>query len=282
MKKLSSIIAPCLIALRCIAGSDVLAQDVDVERIEERRSTAGGFFSNQCTVSFSVRNLGENLLQYVKVKQITKAVDSKGNTLLDSESAKWNYELVSNSSLRIDLLSPAREASHIKELSGTFSFFAPSEKNGSIHTIPKFTSASDKNLLPASASLKLTYLSPESIKKRGEELKKMRDEEMDKLDDAGRELAQGILAIFDGFTSWGDGYHELHFVTEGQTDQLIDIEFLNANGEKISTSGKSSSESQITYYFDTEPAKDWSIRILYETPKSVKNVPFNFKDLKLP
>lgn len=282
MKNPVSICISRLLALILCTQGILSAQDVNIERIEERRSTSTGYFSNQCTVYFSVRNLGENLTQYVRIGEIKKAVDSKGNTLLDPESSKWSYESVSNSNLKIDLLSPAREAASIGELSGNFRFFSPSENNGSVIKVPKFTSLSDKNLLPPKSGLKLTYLSPEVIKKKGEELKKMREEELEKMDGPAREFAEGIMSIFSGFTSWGDNYHNIHFMTEGDAEKLIDIEFINAKGEKISTSGKSSSDSQITYYFDTEPAKDWALRILYETPKSVKTVPFSFKDLKLP
>ncbi len=274
-------ISRLLVLTLCTQGI-LSAQDVSVERIEERRSTSTGYYSNQCTIYFSIRNLGENLTQYVRIGEIKKAVDSKGNTLLDPKSSKWSYESASSSNLKIDLLSPAREASSIAELSGNFRFFTPSESNGSVVKVSKFTSLSDKNLLPSKAGLKLTYLSPEAIKKKGEELKKMREEEMEKLDGEARKFAEGIMSIFEGFTSWGDNYHNIHFMTEGNAEKLIDIEFIDAKGEKISTNGKSSSDSQITYFFNTEPAKDWSLRILYETPKSVKTVPFSFKDIRLP
>ncbi len=271
-----------LLALFLCTQAILSAQDIQVERIEERRSSSTGFFSNQCTIYFSVRNLGENLVQYVRIGEIKKAIDSKGNTLIDPESSKWSYESASSSNLKIDLMSPSREASTIRELSGNLRFFTPSESNGSIVKVAKFTSLSDKNLLPSKAGFKLTYLSPEVIRKKGEELKKMRQEELEKMEGPARELTEGILAIFDGFTSWGDSYHNVHFMTEGEAGKLIDVEFINARGEKINTSGKSSSDKQITYYFDTEPAKDWALRILYETPKSVKTVPFSFKELKLP
>lgn len=271
-----------LLALILCTRGILMAQDVEIGRIEERRSSSTGFFSNQCTLYFSVRNLGENPTQYVRIGEIKKAVDSKGNTLINPENSKWSYESAASSNLKIDLMSPAREASTIQELSGNFRFFTPSESNGSIVKVPKFTALTDKNLLPSKAGLKLTYLSPEVIKKKGEELKKMREEELARMDGPARELAEGILGIFEGFTSWGDNYHNVHFMTEGDAGKLIDIEFINAKGEKVDTNGKSSSENQITYYFNTEPAKDWALRILYETPKSVKTVPFSFKDLKLP
>ncbi len=283
MKNPFSTYTPHLLTLAfCTQGLLLSAQDVDVERIEERRSTSTSFFSNQCTVNFSVRNLGENPVQYVKVGEIKKAIDSKGNTLIDPESSTGKYESVSNSNLKIDLLSPAREASTIRELSGEFRFFTPSEKNGSILKVAKFSSLPDKNLLPSSAPFKLTYLSPEVIKKKAEELKKMREEELEKMKGPEREFAEGILAIFDGFSSWGGDYNSVHFMTEGDAEKLIEIEFVDASGEKISTNGRSSSDSQITYYLENAPAKDWSLKIMYETPKSVKIVPFSFKDLKLP
>lgn len=282
MKNSVSMRTARLLALVLCTQGILSAQDIEVERIEERRSTSTSFFSNQCTINFSVRNLGENPVQYVRVGEIKKAIDSKGNTLLDPEPSKWTYEPVSSSNLKIDLVSPAREASAIRELSGDFRFFTPSEKDGSVIKVPKFTSLSDKSLLPPAAPFKLTYLSPEVIQKKGEELKKMRQEELEKMEGIEREFTEGILAIFDGFTNWGDNYHNVHFMTEGETEKLIDIEFINDKGEKINTSGRSSSDNQITYYFDTEPAGDWALRVLYETPKSVKTVPFSFKDLKLP
>lgn len=274
-------ISRLLVLILCTQGA-VSAQDVSVERIEERRSTSTGYYSNQCTIYFSIRNLGENPTQYVRIGEIKKAADSRGNTLLAPEASNWSYESAGKSNLKIDLLSPAREASSIAELSGNFRFFTPSESNGSVVKVPKFTALQGKNMLPAKSGLKLTYMSPEVIKKKGEELKKTREEELEKMDGEARKLAEGIMSVFDGFNSWGDNYHNVHFMAEGDSEKLIDIEFLDAKGEKISTSGKSSSDKQITYYFENEPAKDWALRILYETPKSVKTVPFSFKELKLP
>ncbi len=266
-----------------LSGSSALpAQDILIDRIEERRSTSNSFFSNQCTINFSVRNLGENLSQYVRFTEVSKAVDSKGNALLNPEAMKWAYGKAGGSDLKLDLLSPAREAAAIKELAGNLSFFIPSAKNGSIVTIPRFTSRSEKNLLPKSASVSLVFLSEETIRKKAEETKKMQQEELDKMDEASRAMAQGIMGIFDGFSSWGGNNHSVHFMVEGDVNKLVDIEFLDSKGEKIDTNGKSSSEKQITYYFSSAPAGDWALKIFLETPKSVKKVPFSFKDVRLP
>lgn len=267
----------------CIGSFPLSAQDIFINKIEERRSTSTGFFSNECEVYFTIKNLGENLQQYVRFSEVSKAVDSKGNTLIDDGKIGKNYKKASDSDLKLELLSPAREAASIRELTGILSFFTPSEKNGSIVIVPGFAAKSDQNLLPGSAPVTLVYLSEEMIKKKAEEVKKMQQEELDKLDDTARELAQNLLSLVESFGSWGGNYHMLHFLLGGPPEKLIDLEFLDAKGELISTSGKSVSNGrEITYYLDSEPGKDWTLRALLETSKSVKSVPFNFNEIRLP
>lgn len=258
------------------------AQDIHIDRIEESRSTSSNFFLNRCTLYLTIRNLGENSTQYIKLNKIDRAVDSEGNSLINPEEKKTTYESTQSFNLKLELLPPARRAETINELTGSFSFVSPSEKNGSLIHVPKFTSLSDKNLIPSSSSLKLTYLSPEALKKKTEEINKLRQEELDKLDAPSREFAEGILGIFGGSNSWNDNFHNVHFMMDGETSKLIDVEFIDEKGSKISNSGKSISDKQLTYYFETAPTQDWALRILVETPKSIKTIPFSFKNIRLP
>lgn len=91
------------------------------------------------------------------------------------------------------------------------------------------------------------------------------------------------VSIFDFGSGWGDGYHPLYFILDGDVGKFIDMIILDENNENVQiTMKQSSGENQITYYFDSEPKPEWKLQVLVETTGSTKIVPFNFKDLRLP
>ena len=79
------------------------------------------------------------------------------------------------------------------------------------------------------------------------------------------------------------GENELSFYVNGDISKLVDMKVEDETGKEVRRSGRFISGDHLhTYSYDEKPSPKWKLKILIETPASVKSVTFSLKDIELP
>ncbi len=259
------------------------AQKVSVSKITERRSTGKDIFDNKCEVELKVWRDDLRKYQFVKISKILKVTDDQELDLLSEEDKDYDYEKIDKDAiLKFETKIPARKASVLREISGELILFNPTTANGSIIKIANYQSKTNVNLLPASSDLQLVYLTKESMEKLSAEQNAKKEEELKKLPEATRKLAEGLISIFDSFSFMGNSPNEVSFYVSGDQSKLADLYFEDAKGKQIERNGRSRMNNLISYSFEEKPKPDWKLVLVVETPKSVKKLPFKLENIDLP
>lgn len=259
-------------------------QQVSVKRVDDQRSSEGSSFFNRCNVELNVADNVRSARQFVRIQELKKVTDNLGNSLIDPEKAKWDYQKTGEAAIKIELFNPPRNATHIREVSGTISFFNPTDKNGGEVVIKNYSANPGKSLLPKAAPFSLVYVPDAEVETKKKDEKIEREKELSAMDDSTRMVAMELLKIADAFSSFGGELeNNLHFVVKGQTNKLVALEFYTKDGKLIETNGKSiSGGTDYTIFFREKPKKDWIVKVLLETPKAQKLYNFSLKDVTLP
>lgn len=274
----------CLFALTTLLYSyTLLAQKVTLVSLEDRRSLGTSYFGNRCELELKTTGDEVKKYKYVKIKGLTRAVDNEGTDLLNDKADKADYAEIGDEKLKIELKNPMRKATSIKEIAGTLDLYNPTEANGAIVKMANFQARPNVNMLPQKAPLSIVFFTKESVEKLAKQEKAEREAKMKQLDPATREIAAGLMALVEGFGSGMAGENELSFYVNGDTGKLVDIKVEDETGKEVRRSGRYISGDHLhTYSYDEKPNPKWKIKILIETPASVKSVPFSLKDVELP
>jgi hypothetical protein len=260
-----------------------LAQKVTLVSLEDRRSIGNSYFGNRCELEIKTTGDEVKKYKYVKIKGIIRAVDSEGTDLLNDKTDKADYAEIGDEKLKIELKNPMRKATSIKEISGTLDLYNPTEANGAIVKIANFQAKPNINMLPKKAPLSIVFFTKESVEKMAKQEKAEREAKMKQLDPTTREIAAGFMALVEGFGAGMAGENELSFYVNGDISKLVDIKIEDETGKEVRRSGRFISGDHLhTYSYDEKPNPKWKIKILIETPASVKSVPFSLKDVELP
>jgi len=258
-------------------------QKVTVSKIKETRSTASDFFDNKCQIEMKVSGDDLRKYQFVKISKILKATDDQGLDLLTEENEDYDYNKIEKDAvIKVETKIAARKASVIKEISGELTLFNPTVANGSIIKISNYQSKTNVNLLPAASDLQLIYLTKESMEKFSAEQKAKKEEELKKLPEATRKLAEALISAFDSFSFMGNDPNEISFYIGGNQSKLADLYFEDAKGKKIKHNGRLKVNDLISYSYEENPKKDWILVLVVETPKSLKKLPFRLENIDLP
>ncbi len=273
-----------LIVLATLAfGRAAVGQKVALVSLEDRRSIGTSYFGNRCELELKTTGDEVRKYKYVKIKSLSRAVDSEGVDLLTDKKEKADYAEIGDEKLKIELKNPMRKATAIKEISGTLDLYNPTEANGAIVKVTNFQAKPNLNLLPKKAPLSIAFFTKESVEKLAKQEKAEREAKMKQLDPATRELAAGLMALVDGFGAGMAGENELSFYVDGDFSKLVDIKVEDETGKEIRRSGRFISGDRMhSYSFDEKPTPKWKLKILIETPASVKSVPFSLKEVELP
>ncbi|MEI7583999.1 hypothetical protein [Runella sp.] len=264
-------------------ASAVVGQKVTLVSLEDRRSIGNSYFGNRCELEIKTTGDEVKKYKYVKIKGIIRAVDSEGTDLLNDKMDKADYVEIGDEKLKIELKNPMRKATSIKEISGTLDLYNPTEANGAIVKIANFQAKPNVNMLPKKAPLSVVFFTKESVEKMAKQEKAEREAKMKQLDPATREIATGLMALVDGFGAGMAGENELSFYVNGDISKLVDMKVEDETGKEVRRSGRFISGDHLhTYSYDEKPNPKWKIKILIETPASVKSVPFSLKDVELP
>lgn len=272
-----------IIFVALLWAATALGQKVALVNLEDRRSIGSSYFGNRCELE--VKTTGDEVkkYKYVKIKEIARAVDSEGTDLLNDKMDKADYVEIGDEKLKIELKNPMRKATSIKEISGTLDLYNPTETNGAIVKVANFQAKPNVNMLPKKSPLSIVFFTKESVEKMAKEEKAEREAKMKQLDPATREIAAGLMALMEGFSAGMAGENELSFYVNGDVSKLVDIKVENETGKEVRRSGRFISGDHLhTYSYDEKPTPKWKIKILIETPASVKSVPFSLKDVELP
>lgn len=261
------------------------SQKISVSEINEKRSTSDNSFSNECEIELKISGDEIRKYKFVKISKITKAIDDQGIDLLNEDKNNDDYSKIDQTAkIKLETKIPARKAKTIKELSGEVSLYNPNQANGSEIKIANYQNKTNVNLLPKKAGLEIIYLTKESYAKYVKENKDKKEEELKKLPEAARQLAEGLVGAFEGLFSSDNTAddNKIYFYVNGDKSKFVDLYFEDTTGKKIERNGSMSSNSLFTYYFEEKPNPSWKLVINIETDKSVKKIPFKLIDIELP
>ncbi|WP_202702230.1 hypothetical protein [Flavobacterium sp. UGB4466] len=260
------------------------SQKISVSEINEKRSTSDNSFSNECEIELKISGDEVRKYKFVKISKITKAIDDQGIDLLNEDEKSNDYSKIDQTAkIKLEIKIPARKAKTIKELSGEVSLYNPNQANGSEIKIANYQNKTNVNLLPGKSGIEIIYLTKESYTKYVQENKNKKEEELKKLPEAARLMAQGLLGAFDGLFSSGDtDDNQVYFYVNGDKSKFVDLYFEDTAGKKIERNGSMSSNSLFTYYFEEKPNPNWKLVINIESDKSIKKIPFKLVDIELP
>jgi hypothetical protein len=272
-------------SLFLIITSVSFSQKISVSEINEKRSTSDNSFSNECEIELKISGDEVRKYKFVKISKITKAIDDQGIDLLTEDKNNDDYTKIDQTAkIKVETKIPARKAKTIKELSGEVSLYNPNQANGSEIKITNYQNKTNVNLLPAKSGLEIIYLTKESYAKYVKENKDKKEEELKKLPEAARQLAQGLLGAFEGLFSSDDTTddNKIYFYVNGDKSKFVDLYFEDTTGKKIERNGSMRSDALFTYYFEEKPNPSWKLVINIETDKSIKKIPFKLIDIELP
>lgn len=261
----------------------LLSQSINLEKIEECRSTTDSYFGNRCQVYLKVFGDEVRKYKYVRLVKISKAVDDQTLDLIGEEKdSKYSEITGSNTSVALNLLPTSRKAKVIKEIAGEIGLFSPTEANGGLVKVKNPQKAVMQNLLPKSKELKMMLLTEESVEKFKKDQKSKKESELKKQPKEVQEMAHNIMSMFDEFFKWGDSKYEVNFMITGDQDKIINVAYEKPDGDIISNNGYMSSNGLVTYYFSEEIEPQYTLMLTVESFGSVKKVPFLLKDVDLP
>lgn len=271
-----------LAALFVLALAPAMAQKVVINKIDESRSTSDGSFSNRC--EFELKISGDEVRKYkfARISKLDKIADDQGLDLL-KEDYNTRYEKIDeDAKVKIESRKPSRKAEVIKELSGELILFNPTTANGAVIKIANYQKKTNINLLPPTSPVQLMYLTKESVDKYQKEQRAKKEEELKKMPEAARKMAEGLLEIFESFSNYGDDPNQVMFFISGDDSKLVDVYFEDPAGKRISWVGRSQSTGMLAYSFEEKPDPAFTMVINIETPSSIKKLPFKLTEIDLP
>ena len=268
---------------------------------ESRRSD--GFSSG---LQVEVKVVGDNLKDAKGIRvTVDRAVDETGKNLLDDKKTEKNFKEINlqgenNAKLTLDLKPSERNASVIKEISGYIEIFLPTKDPKSVIAVAGVMKGAGKPVVNAAlkaAGLEVTVWTREQYeaRKKAEE-ERVRKEQQEKRKTNGAQpveelaelMVEGLSKIFGGMFGGFDELSENSVVitVKDPGTKLLDIEFEDARGKPIKTSGSRSSGDRetTTRVFDLDEKLSDTARVKFAllTPASISKVPFKLVSVALP
>lgn len=274
-----------VLLLICLFSNLAFAQKVSVSSIEETRSTSDSYFGNRCKVKLKLTGDEVRKYKYVKINELTKAIDDQELELINKDELDFKYQKIEETTVEVELnLHPtSRKAMVIKELKGDILLFNPTEANGSLIKIANFQNKPNTHLLPAKAPFQMVYLTKEAYDAFVKANKDKTEAELKKMPEASRMMAEMLLGLADAFSFMGDSPNQLTFLITGDKTKLVDAKFEDETGKEVERNGSfSSGEGFISYSFNVKPSPKWKMSLIVETAKSLKKIPFNLTNIDLP
>lgn len=257
------------------------AQIVSINKINERRSTSEGSFDNRCEIEFKVSGDEARKYKFVKVSKISTIKDDQGLELT-KENNFLKYEPIDNDAIKIETKIPSRKSIVLKEITGEIILYNPTVDNGAIISVPDYEKRTNTNLVPNSTGFQLIYLTKTSAEQFVKEQQQKKEDEIKKLPEPARKMAEEIVKAFDSFSSISDSPNELTFLIQGDESKFVDLYFEDENGKKIQRNGFTGYGNLKTYSFREKPKSNWKLFLNIESDTSIKKIPFSLTNVELP
>lgn len=268
------------LSLTCFSQQSI---NMTVSDVKETRQMLQDFSSIDLNVA--IQGVKVNDENRVKIKEITSATDDKGNELKQKEDF-FNIGYNTNNLINIKLEAPSRNATKIKTVTGVLKYFSPSEENGSKVTIKNIAEAYHKDLLKDDKNIKLVLLDREklleavndenSYKKYKKELQKRGN-----LNNAIIETKNSFKDYLDKFSSFGYGDY-LSFYIEDNDKKIVSVSVKNKQNETVSFILSRPDTNIALVTINDKLSPDWTMEILVENDKSLKEYKFSLSDIVLP
>ena len=201
----------------------------------------------------------------------TNALDNVGGNLLRETTGPGEFsEVDSNCLFTIELKSPLRKATFLREVSGTIELFKPENDPSSTASFIKFVGKQPVSLVHRSlsaAGVEMTVLSKE------------KQEEDGKTDVMG-EFEKVLAGLFGGTPAIGENGVIIRI--KDPQSKLIKVAFLDAAGKIIEQKAAMTTHDVRLYDFSAPLPEDAVLRLYIATPKSLIKIPFVLKDIVLP
>jgi hypothetical protein len=292
-------------AVFAAGGANVL-----VSNIKDTRST-NSFFS-KCEVEIKLTGDAVSRAEAVRVLRLTEAVDDTGLDVINPEEfpQKINFKGKgkSGAEVTLELKNPSRRAGEIKRLAGELELYSPSTDEEAMLVVDGFMKHTgqplkDKRLEDAGVSVliltkeqndELTrkQKEEEEAKAKAAEAREEQAEEGDETGDEAKEaadvmdaMAKAFLEAFKGmFGGLGTrmDQNSLKVLIDDPGDRLVEVQFQDAQGKKLSTNWWSGEIKNRIISFNALPPDDARLVIYLSTKKSMKTVPFEVKNIPLP
>jgi hypothetical protein len=264
--------------------SIVFSQKVSVSEVNESRSTSDNSYNKKCEIVLKISGDEARKYKFVKIAKVTKAVDDQDLDLLNEEKTNSDYkEIDQEAKIEIEIKNPARKANTIKELSGELSLYNPSVTNGGIVKISGYQSKANTNLLPNNSPVQIIFLTKEFVAKYVKENKDKKEEELKKMPEIARKMAEGLISAFEGmFDRDNDSPNQAFFYINGDESKFVTLYFEDANGKKVERNGSSTNNGLMAYTYDEKPNPNWKLILNIETANSIKKLPFKILNIDLP
>jgi hypothetical protein len=284
------------IVLSLFASAALFAQskpaDVVLQQVNDHR-TAGSF--SRLTISMELPKVPSSQVAASRVL-VTSATDDTGANLIDPELKE--PELESNMrgmgpmseknapvSVSMNLKTPSRKATKVKEARGEIELFMPDKDPNSVAEVKKFMSFSGKTInhkaLKANG-VEIVMLSKAQIEA---ERKKIGDAKRKEYKDAGYEdgedLENNVKSAME-YTLSVEA-NDVPVRIKDPNKSIQDLEYIDGKGEVKHVYTRSIYEdiSAITMWGDP-PGPDWTLRVKMRTPKNLMRQSFVLKDVALP
>lgn len=288
VKKALKVIFILLLLFLALNDDKSYSQSVQVTAgdVTDSRSTKE-FFSG---LEVEIKVIGDEVVDIYGIREIKiqTAVDNAGRSLIKDENGYKFFNRNKNASnilkKEIKLKNPSRAANSIKSLKGYIELFNPALDSSSKLISPNFISDPGKSLLSnklSNSGIEIIYLTKEIYEQKKEEFEQSKQGEMDQL---GEALGDAFTELFKGLfnPSLTEDKNALNFLVKDDEKKIVDIQFVDSQGNEIKKWGSSRMGNLHTYSFQEAPPVGAQLVVYVATPKSLKKVPFNLTNIPLP
>ncbi len=202
--------------------------------------------------------------------QIIKAEDNLGNDLKPEKFNKYHkdfYPMANKDNIiilpTIELASPPREATHIKNIEGTIELYIPDLDSEAQVIFSNFSEKLEK--IHSFKPETLIFIPPESSPLQKYKISLQASY---RFSDAAR----------------ADRRHRIEVRIVDKNNKVLGVAFIDKKGNEIRRRGGSWREdrTEIHYYYDKDPAEIADLVVYLKTEKAIKLIPLEYKNIPLP
>lgn len=260
-----------------------VAQDVSMKIIQVNEQRHTGDAENRMSIIVAIDSLKIDADHLVQIKGSPLILDNTGAVLPPFKNYPYGGYFQRDPELSIGFKAPRRDATAIEKIEGILEYFTISEECKSKVVLPNFINQTNKNLLVDSPPLKLILINYKEMKKAYgtdhyyPEIKRIQQEV-----GIGKTMEEADIFFSEMFYFENNNPElDLNFYIEDPDKTIHKLTVYNANGKQMSTN-YSNSGNRYRISLSEEPLPDWKLEIHIKTKAAIKEIPFQFQNIKLP